>query len=62
MSTTIIAVIVQLLSLGLPKLGITVGSEELTGTLQTIVLIGSGLWIWYRRTQKGDVSGLGVRK
>ena len=62
MSTTIIAVIIQLLSLFLPMLGVEVGTEALTTTVQTIVMIGSGLWIWKERVARGDVTTIGVRK
>lgn len=62
MSTTVIAVIVQILAVGLPKLGINVGSEELTAALQTLVVIATGLWIWYQRVRRGDVNFAGVRK
>lgn len=69
MSTTISAVIINLLSVGLPLLGISVGSEQLTTFVQVLIAIGTGVWIWYQRTtlQKapggiGDVSALGVRK
>ena len=62
MSQTIIAVVIQLLSVVLPKVGVTVGSEELTTTASTLIVIVSGLWIWYRRVKVGGVSALGVRK
>lgn len=52
----------QLLTIGLPMLGVTVGSDQLTQTVQTIVLIVSGLWIWYRRVGVGDVKVSGIRK
>jgi len=61
MSTTIIAVVVQLLSIGLPSLGITVGSEELTSAIQTLAIVASGLWIWFKRVQVGDVNLAGLR-
>lgn len=59
MSTTIIAVIVQILIELLPKLGITIGSDALTTTLQTIGVLAAGAWIWFRRVSKGDVNALG---
>lgn len=62
MSQTISAVIVQLLAIGLPKIGISVGSDSLTTTVSTILVVVSGLWIWWRRYRTGDVSPLGVRK
>lgn len=69
MSTTIGATIANLLATILPLLGIQVGSDELTKTIQVLVAIGSGLWIWYQRLtlQKapsgfGDVNAIGARK
>jgi hypothetical protein len=69
MSGTITIVIVQLLTLGLPMLGVTVGTEQLTNAVQTIILVVTGLVIWYKRTrlQKapggyGDVGYSGMRK
>ncbi len=55
-------VILQLLTIGLPLIGVNAGSAQLTTTVQTIVLIGSGLWIWYRRTLAGDVNAAGLRR
>jgi hypothetical protein len=62
MSQTISMVIVQLLTIGLPYIGVTAGSAQLTTTVQTIILVASGIWIWYRRTKVGDVTVAGVRK
>ena len=61
-STTYIAVIVNVLSFLLPKLGVEIGSEQLTSTIQTLITLGSGLWILIQRYQKGDVNVLGVRR
>lgn len=62
-------VIVQLLTLGLPMLGVTVGTEQLTGAVQTIILVVTGLIIWYKRTGlqqapdgEGDVTASGLRR
>jgi hypothetical protein len=61
MSNTIVAVILNLLATLLPLLGIQIGSDSLTTTIQTIVAIGTGLFIWYKRYQKGDITKIGVR-
>lgn len=61
-STTIIAVILNLLVNGLPYLGIVVGGDELETTVKTIVAVATGLWIWIERVKKGDVSASGFRK
>lgn len=70
MSTQIVAVFALILAELLPRIGVTIGSDELTSTLQTIVAVASGLWIWYqrvanlRRTASGnsDVGLSGARK
>ena len=62
MSTTISAVIINLLSVILPLMGITVGSDALTTTIQTIIALGTGLWIWKERVKKGGVNILGAKK
>lgn len=62
MSTTILAVVLNLISVGLPYVGVTIGTEQLTTTLQTLIAIGTGLWIWYRRVKVGDVTVAGIRK
>ena len=61
MSTTIFAVFVQLAVAILPVMGIQVGSAELTNALQTILVIVTGLWIWFKRVQTGDVKWFGKR-
>ena len=62
MSTTISAVIINLLSVILPLMGITIGSDALTTTIQTIIALGTGLWIWKERYKKGGVNILGAKK
>lgn len=62
MSQTIISLIIGFLAYFLPKWGVVIGNETLTSTAQTIVIIVSGLWIYWRRVQKGDVTLAGVRK
>lgn len=61
-STTIVAVAVNLLSFVLPLLGLTIGNEALTTTVQTILVVCSGLWIYVQRVRRGDVNFAGVRK
>jgi len=62
MSTTIASVFVLLATQLLPLIGVTVGSEQLTTTIQTLVAIGTGVWIWIQRVKVGDVGVLGGRK
>ena len=62
MSITIVSVVVQLLAIFLPIIGVKVGSEQLTVTAQTLVVVVSGIVIWVRRLQMGDVTLLGFRR
>lgn len=62
MSQIIIAAFLNILATVLPKLGVNVGSDELTTTVATLVTIGTALWIWYQRWLKGDVTLVGARK
>lgn len=62
MSQTIVSVLVMLAAQLLPKIGVHIGSEELTNTITTLVTVFAGLWIWFRRVQIGDVKFLGTRK
>ncbi len=62
MSTTIASVFIQFAVIFLPMMGVKVGSDQLTVTIQTITVIVTGLWIWIQRVQKGDVKVFGGRK
>ena len=62
MSTTILSVIILLATQLLPLIGVTVGSEQLTTTIQTLFAVGTGIWIWIQRVKVGDVDVLGGRK
>lgn len=62
MSTTILAVVINLLAVLLPKIGVEIGTEALTTTVATIVQVATGLWIWFRRYQAGGVTLAGIRK
>lgn len=46
----------------LPTLGITLGAEEIQTTVQTVVALVTGLYIWSERVKRGDVNVFGVRK
>ena len=60
-SQTISAVFIQIAVVLLPMMGIQVGSDQLTVVIQTITVIVTGLWIWVRRYQNGDVNIFGGR-
>jgi len=62
MSTTISAVLVNILVMALPWVGVSIGDAALTTTVQTIIAILTGLWIWRERVKRGDVSAIGLRK
>ena len=53
-----VVVIVQVLS----WFGIEVGSAEITTTLTTLLTVGAGLWIMWRRFNQGDISIAGTKK
>lgn len=69
-STQIIAVFINLIVQVLPYFGIVdIGTEQLTNTVQVLVAIATGLWIWYQRTtlkkvgkQESDVTLVGLKK
>lgn len=68
-SSTIAAVIINLLTVGLPLIGVTLGSEQIQNFVQVSIALATGLWIWYQRTtlQKapggvGDVTYTGRRR
>lgn len=62
MSTTIASVMVTLLAMILPYFGISVGSDQLTQAVQTVIVVIAGVWIWFRRYQIGDVTVAGLKK
>ena len=61
MSTTIGSVLLQFAAILLPMLGIDVGTEQLTTTIQTLVIVLTGVWIWYERVKKGGVNWFGAK-
>jgi hypothetical protein len=63
MSTTIIALIVNLLGTALPFLGLSnITGEQLTVTLNVLLAVGSALFLWLKRYGDGDIKISGVRK
>lgn len=46
----------------LPHLGLTIGSDQLTTTVSTLVTVGSAIWALVRRYQAGGVNIAGVRQ
>ena len=62
MSQTYISALVIILVTILPKLGVQIGSEELTSLIQAVLVLASGAYIMYRRYQTGDIKITGGRK
>ncbi len=63
MSTTIILLIANLLGTALPYIGLSsITNEHLVITLNVLLAVGSALLLWLKRTSKGDISIVGVRK
>lgn len=46
----------------LPLVGVQIGTDALTNAVQVVVAVGTGLWIYFRRVQQGDVTLAGVSK
>lgn len=61
-SSTYVATFVSILAVVLPLLGIQVGSEELTTTAQTILVVISGIWVLKERFSRGDIKISGIKK
>ena len=61
MSTTYIAVIVNLAVVVFPLLGISVESQALEVTLQTLTALVTGIWILIQRYKAGGITKLGKR-
>jgi hypothetical protein len=62
MSEIYTSALIALLAQVLPHLGVTIGSDELTGFITTGFTICAALWVMVRRVMKGDVNALGARK
>lgn len=62
MSNTLIGVWVQVIVWIVKFTGIEVAPSAIQTTVETVLLLGSGLWIWYQRVKKGDVKWYGKRK
>jgi hypothetical protein len=62
MSTTYVSVIVMVLGAVLPRIGVTLGNEELTTFVSVLATVLGGLWIMYKRYRAGGITVAGVRK
>ncbi len=61
MSQTYIGIIVMVLSTLLPKLGLNLGSDELTTTATTLLTIAGALWAFWGRYRAGGITLFGMR-
>jgi len=61
MSKTYIGIAVTLLVPFLPKLGLQIGTEELTTTITTLVTFAGALYAFYGRWKAGGITILGTR-
>jgi len=59
MSTTVVLLIAQLLVVILPVFGVQVDNASVTNSLQTIVTIVTGLWVWYLHVKQGGLTFFG---
>jgi hypothetical protein len=62
MSQIYTSALIALLAQVLPHVGVTIGSDELTGFITTGVTICAALWVMARRVMQGDINALGGRK
>jgi len=62
MSSQYISALVLVLVAVLPKIGLTVGSEELTSWIQAGITLVGGIIIMVKRFKRGDITVLGTRK
>lgn len=62
MSTEYIAVLVSLLSVILPKIGIPIAPEELSGVVTSVVTTISAIYLLIKRYKRGGLTPLGFRK
>jgi hypothetical protein len=61
MSQTYIGVLVMLLSVFLPKLGLTIDNDSLTAFVSVALTIVGALWAFWGRYRLGGVNAAGLR-
>lgn len=61
-SQTYVGIIVMLLSVLLPKIGVNLGSDELTAFISTLLVIGGGLYAFIGRYRAGGINRLGFKQ
>lgn len=61
MAPTYVSMLVVVLVNILTNFGVTVGSEELTTTINTLVTVAGGLYVMYRQVMTGKSTFAGMR-
>ena len=61
-SAQYISALVLILTAILPKLGVQIGSADLTTWIQAIITVVGGAYIMYKRYQVGDINLAGVKQ
>ena len=61
-SATYAGIIVSILGSVFPKLGISIGSDDLTTTISVLATVLGGLWAFWGRYRKGGVTLWGTRE
>ena len=62
MSATILGLVVAILGRLSDAVGINIGNEELTTTINVILQIGGVILAWWGRWRAGGITPLGLRK
>ena len=60
-STTYLSTIVMFLAFLAKVMGVEVGSEQLTTTVEVIVAFVAGVWILIERFKKGGITAFGTK-
>jgi hypothetical protein len=62
MSQTYISALVILITTIASLFNVKIVSEDITKIIEAVLILGSGLWILYRRYKQGDITIVGTRK
>jgi len=61
MSQTIVALATIIAAQLLPRIGVTLGNDEITTAVSVLVTVIAALYAWVRRYKQGDITLGGVR-
>lgn len=62
MSFTIVSLLVGIISTFLTKFNIQYAPEDVTNFVNTLLLIASGIGVWWGRYRHGDITWYGTKK